>query len=387
MRSKIVTFAKSFLLFAAAIGVTCLAAELFLRFYRPQPLEAITLWPDGTTRHIPSFSYTYTRSEFSTRVSFNSLGLRGPEPAEEKPPGTTRILFLGDSFVEGKQVSDEEVLTTVMERLAGRAGHRVEVINAGVAGYGTGEEVQLWRAIGGLLKPDIVLLGFYPNDIRNNVDRDVVTDEPGEPIRVVKAKAHTTTAYRVRKYLAARSHLYMLAALGWRQMTGHAEEPRRPDPNQEAYRDTGLDQPMEAEEAFTKRRIPAVARGWTMTLAVTAALKKSVEESGARFALVMFPTRYQVDADLWDRHCKSERLDPSKFDLRKPQKIVGEWTQRFAVDVIDLLDEFRAQNRDNSFYFDIDAHMNAAGHALAAQTIVRSLEEKGFFDPRGTPGG
>ena len=360
--------------------MACAAAEIFLRFYRPQPLEAAILWPDGTLRHIPSFSFRYTRRGFSNRVSFNALGLRGPEVAPEKRAGVPRILFLGDSFVEGKQVADDEVLSAVMERLAAGAGHPVEVINAGVDGYGTGEEVILWRELAGDLRPDIVLLGFYPNDVRDNVDGDVVVDDPGEPIRVRKPKVkRLSLAYRARKLLASRSHFYMLAKLGMEELAGAEEEPRRPDPNQEAYRDTGASRPLEAEEVFAKRKIPAVARGWTMALALIADLKRGVEASGGRFAVVMFPTRFQVDDALWDEHCSKSGFDPARFDLRRPQAIFGDWTKRFDVVVLDLLAEFRARNSRNSFYHDVEAHFNPAGHALAAQLIVDHLLESGLL--------
>jgi len=382
MRSKLGSFGKYLVLAAATLAVSCAAGEILLRYYRPQPLEATFTWPDGTIRHIPSFSFTYTSRGLGNRVTFNALGLRGPEVAGEKTPGVPRVLFLGDSLVEGMQVGDDEVLTAVMERLAARAGHRIEVINAGVAGYGTGEEMLLWRALGKELRPDIVLLGVHPNDVRNNVDRHTVVDEPGEPIRVRKPKkAPAGPAYEARKFLASRSHLYILARRGVRRILGDPEENRRrPDPNQEAYRDTGADRPLEAEEGFSTRRIPAVARGWTMTLAVISELKRSVEGAGARFEVVLFPTRYQVDDALWSAHCEKAGLDPAKFDLRKPQKIFSDWTKRFDVDVLDLLGDFRARNSGNSFYHAIEAHMNPAGHALAGQLIVNRLVEGGLLE-------
>src|SRR3954447_8958531 len=56
-------------------------------------------------------------SEFSTHVRVNSAGLRGPEIPYEKPPGTYRVLVLGDSFTFGAQVEEDQ---TFVARLGDR---------------------------------------------------------------------------------------------------------------------------------------------------------------------------------------------------------------------------------------------------------------------------
>src|SRR6266404_4190437 len=68
-------------------------------------------------------------------VHINSNGTRGPEFTVEKPPGTIRILSLGDSRTFGWGLTDEETysrrLRNLLQNYAGD-GRTVEVINAGV---------------------------------------------------------------------------------------------------------------------------------------------------------------------------------------------------------------------------------------------------------------
>jgi hypothetical protein len=104
-------------------------------------------------------------------VSYNARGLRGRELTASPAPGTLRLAVLGDSFVEGKQVGDDEVFTARLESLATAAGRRLEVVNAGVGGYGTGDELLLWERAIAPMGPSVVLVGFFANDVRNNVDR------------------------------------------------------------------------------------------------------------------------------------------------------------------------------------------------------------------------
>ena len=354
-----------------SLVLSCGAGELIVRLYKPQPLEAAYVWPDGTLRHLPSFSYRYTRRGFSNIVSYNALGLRGPEVAVSKTPGVPRVMLLGDSFVEGKQVADDEVLTTVMQRLAAAGGRPIEVLNAGVSGYGTAEELILWEKLGRALVPDLVLVGFYPNDVRNNEDRGFFDVRDG---RVVAVKApplpNVRLIYDVRKWFASRSHVYMLFKQGIDALTHEASD------------DTpARGAPLEAEEVFARAPSKRVAHGWELTLALLGELRARVEARGARFAVVLLPTRFQVDDALWASQTRRAGFDPAGFDLRLPQQAFSAWSERTGTPVIDLLDQFRARNRANSFYHEVDAHWNRAGHALAAELTIAGLEARGLPFP------
>src|SRR6266487_3808130 len=57
----------------------------------------------GTFHVTGSTAWTRT-PEFTVQLRFNNYGLRGPETTLQKPGGTRRVLLLGDSFVEAKQV-------------------------------------------------------------------------------------------------------------------------------------------------------------------------------------------------------------------------------------------------------------------------------------------
>ena len=75
-------------------------------------------------------------------VRINSKGLRDREHLFNKPSNVFRIAILGDSFAEADQVTIPETFWAVMEarlRSCGKLKGRIpEVINFGVAGYGTG---------------------------------------------------------------------------------------------------------------------------------------------------------------------------------------------------------------------------------------------------------
>jgi lysophospholipase L1-like esterase len=106
-------------------------------------------------------------------ISINSLGFRGPEFQANKPLGTQRICVLGDSFIEALQVDYSASLCgQLQQQLSSQLSPPFtdcEVINAGVSGYGTAQQLLMLEHYVLPLSPDVVLLACYPeNDIRNN---------------------------------------------------------------------------------------------------------------------------------------------------------------------------------------------------------------------------
>src|ERR1700704_4481560 len=85
------------------------------------------------------------RKEGEAYVRINSDGLRDQEHSLTKPPGTIRIAVLGDSYPEALSVGMDEAFWWVMGRKLQECnafpGKKIEVLNFGVSGYGTAQEL------------------------------------------------------------------------------------------------------------------------------------------------------------------------------------------------------------------------------------------------------
>src|SRR2546423_8076300 len=106
-------------------------------------------------------------------VRINSEGLRDREHSKQKPPNTFRIAVLGDSYAEAFQVEQDAAFWSVLERRLNDCsvleGRKVEVINFGVGGYGTAQELLTLRQRVWDYSPDIVVLAVTTfNDIIDN---------------------------------------------------------------------------------------------------------------------------------------------------------------------------------------------------------------------------
>ena len=120
----------------------------------------------------PGFT-AWWREEGEAYIEINSDGLRDREYSKIKPENTLRIAILGDSFAEAVQVPIEKTFWSIIEQKLTKCDsitdRKVEVINFGVHGYSTLQELLTLRHQVWDYNPDIVLLAFFiGNDIINN---------------------------------------------------------------------------------------------------------------------------------------------------------------------------------------------------------------------------
>ena len=134
---------------------------------RPEPQPAGFWRHDAQLgwRHAAGSDGIFDRSPvFRTRVRINDKGLRGRDYPYERMAGRRRVLVLGDSFVFGFGVEQEETFTSVLENLL----PATDVLNAGVSGYGTDQELLWFRGEGVRYRPDLVILLMSGNDELDN---------------------------------------------------------------------------------------------------------------------------------------------------------------------------------------------------------------------------
>lgn len=100
-------------------------------------------------------------------IRVNAQGFRGPELSPTKPPGTVRVAGIGDSVMFGWGVGEEELYLARLARLLAERepGVRWEWINSAVPGYSTPIEVEVLEDRVLRYAPDLVIVGFVPNDV------------------------------------------------------------------------------------------------------------------------------------------------------------------------------------------------------------------------------
>jgi hypothetical protein len=367
------------------VGLALLALEIGVRmmhlvpsrFWQPDPLLG--------TKLIPSMHgwWTQEEHEFTVPVQINSDGRRDLERPVQKPPGTFRILLLGDSFVEAMQVPIEQTFARRLEAmLNGANGPAVEVISMGVSGYGTTSEYLWYREHGRAYQPDLVLLSFYPgNDVKNNsptIEPNLVPeyDDHGTLRRVVGhssegehgALAASAAYMYFRKQLLTQHPALAERFARWGLLN---KASLRPVPLEDGvpvdYWVYAADPPLAWQDA------------WDHTEHVLTALRDAVAADGARFAVMIVTAREQVYPKDWEQLLQTyPPMQHVSWDLNGPERRVLSWCEGAGVRCLQLSTEFAARREPERLHFVYDGHWTAAGHALAAQIVAKSLRAAGW---------
>lgn len=162
-----------FRLLAPITGVLLVlaAAELGLRLAGYDPVGRYLRVGAGFLRESehPDLDYVLEPGAqgfaWGTTVSVNSSGFRDREYARQKPPGTRRVVVLGDSIAFGNHLDVDRTFPEQLEAMFRSAGKSVDVLNLAVGGYHTLNEVAFLEQLGLSFDPDVVVVQFCINDL------------------------------------------------------------------------------------------------------------------------------------------------------------------------------------------------------------------------------
>lgn len=111
----------------------------------------------------------HDREAFGSPVSSNAFGWRERPVEVPKPPGTVRVVLLGDSFVFGPRIAAEDRIGPFLESYLGaharRRPQRVEVVQIGMSSWNTRAESAYLRRNLSNLDPDLVVQIAVSNDL------------------------------------------------------------------------------------------------------------------------------------------------------------------------------------------------------------------------------
>jgi hypothetical protein len=382
---------RGWLLLLASTVIAFGAVELVARLLLPSPRYHDRLLEFDSElgfRGIPTTAYAW-RSPLSGEpghdVVLNSDGFRGRAlQTGAWLSDTRRIAFVGDSFLVGLAVPEQELLPVLVERALSERGESVEVYNTSVIDFGTGQELLLLDRVGDMLQPDLVVLLLHPpNDVANNslglAGRTRVS--PGDAIRPYvrfrsSGEREIVWADPLRSW--ARSHS---------RVFGYVERGLFPpvfdrvsDQNFAGRLQRGLP-PREFLEVFA-RHDPGhrweVA--WRETESLLRAFRDRCMELEAELLVVVVPSVHQVVLTPKRIRFESEARVAGQslgqlVDWNGPEKRLERFFNQEGIEAILLLEAFRERSAAGERLYSRDHHLARAGNARAAEAVVMALTE------------
>lgn len=159
------------LIFLCLIGLAGIIGETYYRY--------VCMETDSFGVSLPA------RRWFAFHTSVNSLGCRDDEWTIEKPEGTRRIAFIGDSFTYGWGIESvaDRFPNLLHARFAETSPRSVEVLNVAKPGWGTGDQLIPIEDMVTRYGVDEIVLCYVPNDIEKLIPRSPDFDpiRPPEP--------------------------------------------------------------------------------------------------------------------------------------------------------------------------------------------------------------
>ncbi len=339
-------------------------------------------------RNRPLTSVRYSRRDYQTNVAINSLGFRDVEHPKMKAPGVTRVLAIGDSFIEAYTVELEESVTRRAELIGRAHGCPVEVVNAGVHGYSTDQEALWYVREAEPLAADVVLVFAYYNDILNNirgnywgspkpltrvVDGQIVPvnlplPRPSRPAESFGVQAKARPAIQgsaLGQLLVERIVVGAPRLHGWLARAGFLEPiVAEPIPDElRAYKARG--QLAEFNEA------------WENTRAIFAVLGESIRARHAQPVLVYIPARFEITERDWDLTTQLYGIDEKAWDRARVRTRFKEIAAPAGWGFLDLTPPLQAATSvlGGAIYLPYDGHWNPLGHDAAARAVVSYLRD------------
>jgi len=360
-----------------AIVWTLVAAEWFLRIFAQQPLmpRNVSASDFGIRVNTPSVTYWQRTPEVQVQIRINSQGIRADRDIPlEKPPGVKRIVVLGDSYGMGYEVDLKDAFTTQMANLLQAAGHRVEIVNLSVSGYGTAEELLMLEHRGFAFHPDLVLLAWHGTDLDDNIRcalyalrgdelvRDQPTYLPGIKTRQMLdhipgygwIEANSELYSFVRETTAGKVKQLLLTVRGGDD-PGPAQDNPAPMPEPSRLTTPSPTQP-------TTQSAPPPTYPQRLAVALLKRIRDESEQRGARLLILDVPT--------WTSR--------THFYSQFPYAALAE-AGRF--DVISPLDVFAAHRGEKLFWERGHYHFTIVGCRLVGQMLARHVLQGNHLDP------
>lgn len=283
-------------------------------------------------------------------VTTNALGLRGVEVSPQPAPGVRRVLVLGDSVAFGYRLEQADTFPVRLEHeLEAHGGGAWEVLNAGVEGYNTANQLAYLRASLLDLAPQAIVVVFNLNDY----DHAPVIGPRG-------VLTHDRSQRAAGGSLADVSEFYLL--LRWLITTrGQAiDTPAAagsPEPAKPAFA------PLDRYVSQLRKqyyREPADER-WQVMVDALHSIAELCRERGIRLVVAIVPDGDQIGVDGPDL---------------TPQRRLDAVCRELALDCLDLHPAFgAAAGAGEPLFLDI-MHPNAVGQRLMAREVAAHLLDR-----------
>lgn len=289
---------------------------------------ALTHEKYGFDEYDPGLGWRPRADYASESVRTNAMGIRADREYETtRRDGVRRVVVVGDSYTWGEEVGNADTYSSRLEELL----PATDVINLGVHGYGTDQQLLYLRERGFDFAPDLVVLAIYDDNINRNAlaFRDYAKPRfelRGGELNLTGVPVPSPDEILASKQRLPRSYLWQLARAAWQDTISRT-----------VFYD------LEKSER------------WQVTSAILAAARRETEAREMSFLLVLVP---------W-----TVRHEPMPFE-----PAIVAWAVQNDVDFLNLRESFLTLD-ESEWPLLYRGHLTPLGNERTAEFIAAQIME------------
>ncbi len=310
-------------------------------------------------------------------MGLNAYGFRGAAPRVAPDPDRTRVLFVGDSFVEGVMAADDETLPQGFARAAERADHSVEAVNLGISGISLHEYVQLVPDATALFQPQAVVLVLFANDFLGYPPGHQAREFepwPRTKPRALDLLALVRSGEPLPMRWSVKEHAFHSPAPSPGNFWSGKEDELRAQAQPEIAQAI-LDGRFNPFRVGGARCLEEPLRQPPNVQPTIADLAGKVRERGASLYVAYVPDRSLVTDHYQRFEATMSAPDAEPYDFEAPRyqvqrRALARSCERAGVPFLDLTPVIKAEeDAGNHLYWDYDDHLRGEGYLLCGQAI------------------
>ncbi len=376
---------KKLLLIAITLLVCMLILEVFFRIY--WPYKSIYV-PDDDMNYKPkgSFEGVYKSPEGQVKFWTNKESFVNQNPSKAKNPGTTRILIVGDSFVEGLYTDKAHHFTTLLQEKLNYSGGKYEVVSFGTSSWGTDNEYKYITLHGLQYSPDAIVITYYQNDLENVAVSRLFKVESG---KVVPTSVGGTAVGNKVKKLVTKCSFYssfcsyfqihaggfkflhpILYKLGFSVGSGNSSI---------AAVDYKLQPYLKQAPQQSKE---AIDDAWQKTELLIKEVKKEAAGRNAELVIAYVPARWEVGEEEKAAFLAQNNLTTKDVNMDAFRERLMEISERAKVRLIDPTEKFTREEAKGKELYQSFVHFTNDGDKLFSEALYDGVNFKNSSQAR-----
>ncbi len=349
---------QKLLLVVMSVAVLFGILELGARLFQPSRRVDSSLSPfikDPVLGHVgrPNYYGWFEKSETGRiEVKHNAQGLRDHRDYGNKASGTFRILGIGDSFTWGDAARYEDsYLLVAEEKLEEVSSRKIEIVKAGFPAYTLTQEVLFFKIRGKEFQPDLVTIGFLPNDLVSSyplTEDGMGLQRPENSYGLLDPPL----LMKIGIFLSKKSKLY-----GWLKSLLLK--------NDQIYVKAYLTRGGE-DSYVSKKWSPRYLKQLELVRVLLADLKKAVEEIDSRLILIFIPQRFQLLV------AKNKALR-ERYQADKINQEIEKLCAELGIIYLDTFPQLLEKSRQGPVFYTLDGHLNPRGYRIVGGVLADFL--------------